>query len=1572
MTDTSTLTPEQAHALDVARALAYAGIPIFVASPDPGSNTGFRLPQGWQETIPDPTVADRWRPGMALAVVMGHGLDLLDVDPRSGGDPASLNGHGPISYGAALTPSGGVHSFIKSLGVRSRDDVLPGIDVKAGAPDGKGRGFAFIAPTVRVSKTTGQPTAYRWAQAPDITRWQAAMRGEVADDSGAELAQMIADLRTAQTESQDAPYDGPSFDEMPPDLQNTVTQWVSGAVAGITEELKASADWPDSHTDERGRGWEKLQADAALRLGQLARATWNDLDLADAEQSFYEAAPVDGTWAQDDVELKWRQQAHRLGPAPWPDLRSASERDADAWAALGLTPTAGPGGTGGGSGQPPGGETGGSGEERPQPPSSGESIATRYFGPGGIQAATMAGDCLSLGPLRTGRDDIMWAYDRGVWQPEKHVVKDRLARLLGQRFRTSYVGTVEAIVRAYSESIECEPFPELVNFTNGLLRWRDGELDPHTPTLPITVQLDIDYDPAAQCPAFEQFLSEVVPPDVVPTVWELIGYLMYAGNPLHKAVMLTGSGRNGKGTFLRVLKALLGARNITSVSLHDLVNTRFTTASLFGKLANIAGDIDASYMENTATFKAITGGDTISAEHKGRDRFDFTPWAVPMFSANKIPPSADTSVGYLGRWLVVPFPYSFIGREDRRLDDRLHTPAELQGIAAKGIAHLAPLLARGNFAETTSGREAQDEFYRRVDQVRTWLSDCCEIGPEHPFVARVDLYQSYKTWAFRDGHHAVKASEFYDRLENAGGDPAVVRGTRGFKRIRIIDDGSGPYAIRSGLPAPSAPPLPQTPLPAPTLPAPSTSTSTLPPSNFPTESVKSPTNLAQPPTNTVQTDTDSVQRVQVQGAGTTPPQNHETAGQPPFQSNQGAEGAGLTPTRLIFDHVHAHTSYRGVGPSAPPAPSPEAPAPPAGEPEPPAKPKRTQSPEAKAKAAEKREAKRQAAIATAAGPVYELPALVLRDGSVRSISVEDANALLSTITMPTSGKGTALTVDVETSGYPVGHADYVLRTVQLGNKGFAVVLDPTEHAEQIRLHMRWAAVLHAHSAVADLVPLVHAGIIDMDTWERMYDTVIPAKLADPAITDSDPGLKKLSAAVLGDAAVSKAADEARAALFKAGKWLTEVKVTTEVERSGWAQVDPRCETQVRYAASDVLDTAAIADRLPWPEPNLLDRERTVHRMVSRVAHQGLRLDGEHIETLLAQHTQARAEAADLVRELAGGAIENPGSNDQVGQALTALGLSLPLTRTGKPSVAEGAIEPLRGAEGVAGALVTAVLTYREHDTACGTFLEPYDQLVKRGDGRARPTVYTLGADTGRMSCVRPNLQQVPRLGGFRACITADPGEVLISADFAGVELRVAGALSQDQGLIEILQDPERDIHREIAQLVWGPEAGKAERYRAKPMVFGRLYGAGVAGLARDNGVDEITAKRVIEAMDALTPGLAEWSRMTRGEIEAGRTQWRAYSGRVIHLPKDSPHAGPNYKIQGSARELLMDALLRWSQTRWGNAVILPVHDEVVAKVPASEAAEATEALVACMTSELYGVTIKAEASEPSFAWADSH
>lgn len=160
------ITPEQQHALAVARELVTLGMPMFLAHPDPDhwSGTGYALPVGWQRSTADPQVVDAWRPGMALCAVTGVVLDLIDIDPRAAGFVGPPDECTPPVAAAQRTPSGGLHYFVRPLGVASRDGVFPGVDVKSGTEDGHGRGFAFLAPTVRVSKVDGVAREYLWDQ----------------------------------------------------------------------------------------------------------------------------------------------------------------------------------------------------------------------------------------------------------------------------------------------------------------------------------------------------------------------------------------------------------------------------------------------------------------------------------------------------------------------------------------------------------------------------------------------------------------------------------------------------------------------------------------------------------------------------------------------------------------------------------------------------------------------------------------------------------------------------------------------------------------------------------------------------------------------------------------------------------------------------------------------------------------------------------------------------------------------------------------------------------------------------------------------------------------------------------------------------------------------------------------------------------------------------------------------------------------------------------------------------------------------------------------------------------------
>lgn len=207
------MTTDETAALETARALAEHGVPIFLARPartdsgewDPTGGhggCGYWLPKGWESTTANPRYLEAWEPGMAVCAVMGHILDLVDLDPRNGGDPSSLNGTMPKVYGVAATPSDGWHGFIRSIGVRSRDAVLPGIDIKAGDPDGQGRGFAFIAPTVKLSKSTGVIGTYRWENPPDLD----ALASATEDRSGEKLAELVRQAHGTKSE-RNAPDD---------------------------------------------------------------------------------------------------------------------------------------------------------------------------------------------------------------------------------------------------------------------------------------------------------------------------------------------------------------------------------------------------------------------------------------------------------------------------------------------------------------------------------------------------------------------------------------------------------------------------------------------------------------------------------------------------------------------------------------------------------------------------------------------------------------------------------------------------------------------------------------------------------------------------------------------------------------------------------------------------------------------------------------------------------------------------------------------------------------------------------------------------------------------------------------------------------------------------------------------------------------------------------------------------------------------------------------------------------------------------------------------------------------------
>ncbi len=213
--------PSEPPDIAIARRLIRLGVPIFVAEraadfPHGGTgDTGYYLPSGWQETRPDESVLDTYRDGDALCAVMGHVYDVLDTDPRNGGDDSfnelcdALAGDTPLSYGSVTTPSGGWHDWIATLGIGKHTDFWKsagwnGLDLQGGRPDGSSVGSVFIPPTERRSKVDGEVYAYQWDDPPE--------KPEPGDESGGALSRLIVDSagsgRTAGSKKKGAAQDG--------------------------------------------------------------------------------------------------------------------------------------------------------------------------------------------------------------------------------------------------------------------------------------------------------------------------------------------------------------------------------------------------------------------------------------------------------------------------------------------------------------------------------------------------------------------------------------------------------------------------------------------------------------------------------------------------------------------------------------------------------------------------------------------------------------------------------------------------------------------------------------------------------------------------------------------------------------------------------------------------------------------------------------------------------------------------------------------------------------------------------------------------------------------------------------------------------------------------------------------------------------------------------------------------------------------------------------------------------------------------------------------------------------------
>lgn len=393
--------------------------------------------------------------------------------------------------------------------------------------------------------------------------------------------------------------------------------------------------------------------------------------------------------------------------------------------------------------------------------------------------ATLLADHIAHEPTKLGRDFAgnLYEYRDGVYVRDERVVTRRCAKALG----SSYTRNVETQAAAHLLNIDLPEvgLPELprgyldyIVLENGVYWWAEDRLTPHNEMLGALTKLPIEHDELAKPHEFKTWLGQVFGDDdeLIRHVWEVLGYLLMTGNPLQKIILLFGGGGDGKGTMMRLLRAMLGKANYSSVSMHQLVEDRFSSANLYGKIANISGDLSSAFLRDPQILKEITGGDSINAAYKHGQAFEFVPYAVPLFAANEFFRTSDNSYGWRRRWMVIEFPNK-VESEDNTgpLYDESLLHDEIPAIFNYAMEGLRRLMTRGRFAAPDAVREATTRMHDEADPFLTWLDedDAVTMGDDQSS-PKDDVYRAYSTWCRRNGYTAMASGPLGQRLKQLG------------------------------------------------------------------------------------------------------------------------------------------------------------------------------------------------------------------------------------------------------------------------------------------------------------------------------------------------------------------------------------------------------------------------------------------------------------------------------------------------------------------------------------------------------------------------------------------------------------------------------------------------------------------------------------------------------------------------------------------------------------------------------------------------------------------------------------
>ncbi len=403
-------------------------------------------------------------------------------------------------------------------------------------------------------------------------------------------------------------------------------------------------------------------------------------------------------------------------------------------------------------------------------------------------------------------------------------------------------------------------------------------------------------------------------------------------------------------------------------------------------------------------------------------------------------------------------------------------------------------------------------------------------------------------------------------------------------------------------------------------------------------------------------------------------------------------------------------------------------------------------------------------------------------------------------------------------------------------------------------------------------------------------------------------------------------------------------------------------------------------------------ERGLPRVIADMENHGIKVDRAVLARLSSDFSQKMAQLEDKAHELAGEPF-NVGSPKQLGEILFGK-MELPggkKTKTGAWQTGASVLEDLAN-EGHE--LPRTLLDWRHYQKLKSTYTDALVNQINPATGRVHTSFSLASTTTGRLSSSDPNLQNIPIRTEdgrkIRDAFIAEPGHVLVAADYSQIELRILAHVADLPTMKQAFSDGV-DIHALTASEMFGvpvEDMDPMTRRKAKAINFGIIYGISAFGLANNLGIGRGEAKDYIESYFEKFPGIKAY-------MDAAKNEAREYGyvktifGRKCHIKgiRDrnfnvrgfAERQAINAPIQGAAADVIRRAMIKMPETIApinGARMLLQVHDELVFEVPENQSDE----LIAVVTKAMeraplpavnLSIPLKVEAQAAS-NWNDAH